>query len=118
MTYFWFYQQIYLSTRQTFVFMKKTVFPLKSEEDNISEPKNLDIIPVVSTESTMSSEMSLISMTAIKTKKEFTISLNKILESPIIDYSKNLSRKFDKTADSSFSSSNKSSGVKKQKKKK
>ena len=82
-----------------------------------SENHKLLTIPVVCTDSTLQPEIRLISMSTMKIKNELIISLNKILEPAVPVYSKNLSRKFDKTADSSFSSSYKSSGVKKHKKK-
>ena len=82
-----------------------------------TENQNLSTIPVVCTESTLQPEVKLISMSTIKIKNELMISLKKILEPVVPVYSKNLSRKFDKTADSSFSSSCKSSGVKRHKKK-
>ena len=95
--------------------MKKT--ETSADFQNSSENHNLLTIPVVCTDSTLQPEIRLISMSTMKIKNELIISLNKILEPAVPVYSKNLSRKFDKTADSSFSSNCKSLGVKKHKKK-
>lgn len=88
---------------QTFVFMKR-------EEDTLtvtsSEAETL--IPVVCTDSTLQPDSKLICMTIPKTKKEFSISVQKITDK--IENAQNLkiNKRYDNaTADSSFSSENK-----------
>ena len=71
-----------------------------------SAVENAPSIPVVCTDSTLQPQLNLISMTSSEALKQFTISVKKLIDpNRNTEISKDKSsRKFDKDADSSFSS--------------
>ena len=76
----------------------------KIEDPTTNE--NTPSVPVVCTDSTLQSQSNLISMTSSEAIKQFTISVKKLIDpNRNTEISKDKSsRKFDKVADSSFSS--------------
>ena len=69
--------------------------------------KESEIIPVVCTDSTLEPNLKLINLSSTKTKKELMISVQKIKDKIENAGNMKINKKYDTTADSSFSSENK-----------